>query len=172
MGKNASAISKYFGSHVYYQEVDDTGSGTDTWHDIGYIQEMKITDDTPSTEALDMSGKVVTQEEGERKVKFTGLFMQSDKSTVDFVKETCRGKYYRLYINLGVVDGKTQELLAGICEFKPQVELASGVRRIPFEITVLNNESAISSVSTSGISGAAASTLSISAGQYYSITET
>lgn len=169
MSKNANAIGKYFGSHIYYKEVDADGGTIGTWQDLGYIQEIKINDDTPLEEALDMSGKVVAQQEGERKVKITGLLMQSDKSTLDFVSNGCRGKYYAFYINLGMVDSLTQEFFAAICEVKPQMELASGVKRIPFEVTVLNNESDITGISTTGITDAVATTLSVSADEYYSI---
>jgi len=175
MAKDAGAIGKYFGSHLYYQERNDDGtalSTPDTWHDFGYVQELKVADTTDIEDAIDMSGSVVAQDSSKRTVKLTGLFMQSDKTTMDFLKSGCRSKYYAIYANLGVINGVTQELLAGICEIKPQVELASGVKRIPFEFSVLKNASAISSISTSGISGVKASTLSVSAEEYYSITET
>lgn len=192
IAKDKGAIKKWGGGILMALAVGDTGpAGTElysAWLEMGYLQETKLSDVTDTEEFADETGNTVAQDDGKRLVKFTGLLMQSDKETIDFLKETVRGNFYSIYYYSGVNNAKHQEYLFGICRIKPMIEVASGVKRIPFEITVLKNDAAIVYSDKDGTNttqaelpsgnyaqgdvttGANAAT--IPAGQYYSITET
>jgi hypothetical protein len=171
IAKDKGAIKKYSGGSLWYQECSDAGVvGTGVaWATFGYLQESKLSDTTEEEAVNDETGGQVASLEGNRKVVFSGLFMQTDKDHIDFLKETVRGKFYHIYHSQGLVNGTAQEMLYGICTIKPQVEIASGVKRIPFEFTVLKNESALTSVATTGITGVTAATITVPAGQYYAV---
>lgn len=172
IAKDKGAIKKFSGGSLWYQECTDAGAALgspDTWHTFGYIQESKLSDMTDEESIYDETGGQVTSLEGNRTVKFSGLFMQTDKDHIDFLKETVRGKFYHIYHSQGIVNGTTQEMLYGICSIKPQVEIASGTKRMPFEFTVLKNDAELTSVSTSGITGASAATITVPASQYYAV---
>lgn len=173
--KDKGSIRKWGGGELWYQLCNDTtgvATSSNNWATLGYIQETKLSDMTETEEFADETGNVVSEDEGKRVVKLTGLFMQTDKDTIDFLKETVRGNFYNIYQKSGTLNAKTQEIFYGICRIKPQAEVASGVKRIPFEITVLKNDSAISSIAVSNITGVAATTPTIPASQYYLVVET
>jgi hypothetical protein len=136
---------------------------------LWYVGESKLSDVTESEPIYDETGNQVTALEANRTVKFSGLFMQTDKDHIDFLKETVRGKFYHIYHYQGLVNGTAQEMLYGICAIKPMVEIASGTKRIPFEFTVLKNEAELTSVATTGITGVTAATITVPAGQYYAV---
>lgn len=141
--KDKGAIVKWSGGRMYYYEVEDHGGGVSSgsWVELGYIQESNLQDNTEQEDYQDETGDTVKTEDTVRVVKVNGLLMMSDKATMDFMKETVRGeKYYMVYKYEGEVNQKHQEIFFGICKFKPQVDLASGTKRPPFEITVLKNE--------------------------------
>lgn len=175
LAKDKGAIKKWAGGSLWYQACGDDGTPTsaDAWAEMGYIQESKLSDATEEEAIYDETGNQVTSLEGNRTVKFTGLFMQTEKDRIDFLKDTVRGKFYNIYHSQGVVNGKTQEMIYGICTIKPQIEIASGTKRMPFEFTVLKNDSAISSLAITTITGkAATSPQTIPAGGYYLVIET
>jgi len=175
MTKDKGAVVTKGGGNVWYKEVNDDGSdlGTpDSFADLGYIESWDLQDDTEREETYDEAGELVKSEEMDRTIKITGNLMQSDKATLDFLKETVRGNFYAVYRYEGIVNGKYQEALFGICQFKPMVGLASGTKRPPIEITVLKNESALTSVDISGVTGNHASTITVPAGEYYAFAET
>lgn len=173
--KDKGSIRKYGGGELWYREVNDDGSALaspDTWHTFGYVGESKLSDVTESESAFDETGNQVASIETNRTVKFSGLFMQTDKDHIDFLKDTVRGKFYCIYHNGGTLNGKTQEIVYGICAIKPQVEVATGTKRIPFEFIVLKNDAAISSISLSGITGVKVTTPTVPAAGYYIVSET
>lgn len=145
--KNRSSIKKFSGGVWLALPIADEVTGatsSDTgWLEIGYVEKATLNDTTDQEEVIDETGKVVNIDDTTRKVKITGLLMQSDADTVKFFKETVRGKYFMVYHYDGVNDSKYQEYIFGICQVKPMVEIESGVKRIPFEINVLVNESNI-----------------------------
>lgn len=181
VSKNRSAIKKFSGGTWMVLPIADEVAGpasTDTgWLTLGYVQESTLSDSTETEDIKDETGGVVNTDEVERTVKINGLLMQSDKDTIDFLKETVRGKYYMVYHYDGINDGSWQEYWFGICQIKPMVEIASGTKRIPFEISVLKNDSAIafgdtSEVDVPSVAKDATITGDIAAGTYYTITET
>lgn len=140
MGKNKGSIVKFNGGNLYYKQVNMYGGqSSDTWTNLGYIQSAAIKDITDQEDQADMTGNTVRSLPVKRSVKIELVLMQSDKDTLDFIKEGCRGNYYAIMLDGGVVDGKHQEYYFPLCVIRPQVELASGVRRPPLEINVLSN---------------------------------
>lgn len=192
IAKDKGAIRKFGGGILKVLPVTDAGpAGTEVytaWLEMGYVQESKISDVTENESITDETGNQVASVEANRTVKFTGLLMQTDKETIDFLKTTVRGLFYSVYHYDGVNNGNHQEYLFGICTIKPLVEVATGTKRIPFEFTVLKNEAAIAYSDKDGsnttqaelptgnyaqgtaVTGADA--VGIPAGYYYTVQET
>lgn len=171
--RDKGAVVKYGGGIIKVREVADDGSGASgTGIDLGYIQETTFADITEDEEIIDETGNLVNVLESNRTVRLTGVLMQSDKATLDIAKR-CRNKYYQVYYLMNTsVNGKKQELLMGICRIKPAVELPSNTRRIPIEIKCLKNENAITGVNLVTSYGGYATSVTITAGDYYVIAET
>lgn len=151
--KDKGAIKKYSGGVLKILIGTDSGPATTKvaadWLDLGYVQESKLSDSTEEEVINDESGNQVASLEANRVIKFTGLLMQTDKELQDFLTSKgsytttgARGNFFAVYHYQGVVNGNHQEMLYPICTIKPIAEVASGVKRIPFEITVLKNETA------------------------------
>src|SRR5574343_882834 len=177
MAKNLGAIKFKSGGVWSAIRVTDAGAldTGETAVDFGYVESSILNDETEEVTAFDESGAQVVAEEGNRTVKITGLLMQTDKTTVDFFKETVRGKYYAVYHYDGVNDGNHQEYYFGICRIRPLIKVESGVKRIPFEISVMKNAAALGMGATgepAKPSGAYATSFDIGVGLYYSLTET
>lgn len=171
--KDKGSIRKFGGGELWYKSVSDDGqTPSGSWATFGYVGESKLSDVTENESIADETGNTVASLEANRVVKFSGLFMQTDKDTIDFLKETVRGNFYLIYHNGGTLNGKTQEIVYGICTIKPQVEVATGTKRIPFEFTVLKNEAAMTTIALTGITGVKVPTPTIPAGQYYIVSET
>jgi len=147
LAKDKGRIGKYGGGVLWLLPITADGTVGDEvsadWLNLGYIETTDIDDTTETEGIVDETGKQVIELEGDRMVKKIFTLMQSDKETIDFLKETCRGQYYSAYWYGGTIDGFHQEWVCGICQVKPAVKLVSGVRRPPLEINVLINESAI-----------------------------
>lgn len=172
--KNKGAIVQRGGGTMYYKQVNDDGTDLtipDTWHILPYIQSSNITITSDTNEIKDETGDIIASEDVNYSVKLSGIFMQVDKDTLDFLGKTCRGKYYRIYINRGIVDGKTQEVMFGIGRFKAGFVDETGTRKPPFEVSFLKNDNIITE-SLNLPSGAVATSFSIPAGEYYVISET
>lgn len=183
--KDKGAIKKFGGGVIRIREVSDDGatiSTTDTaYHDIGYLQSHKFQDDTPFEDIYDETGGQVASDEGNRVVKITGTLMQTDKEALDVAKDT-RGNFYRAYIYNGVVNGKYQEVLCGICRIAPMVNVDYPGARPTFEISVLKNDAALTigtaelgSIAVSGDSYpkcATTATQTIAVNDFYTVIET
>lgn len=147
IAKDKGAIRKFGGGIIKILVSTDSGPATNKvysdWLDVGYVQESKLSDVTESEGVFDETGNQVGSLEANRTIKFIGLLMQTDKDLIDYLKDTVRGAYYSVYHYDGVNNGKYQEYIFPICTIKPMVEVASGTKRIPFEITILKNEAAI-----------------------------
>ena len=170
--RDKSAIKKYNGGKIYVKEVEEDGTdlGTpDTFTDIGYVQESSILDTRDKEEERDESNAVVSTSDTNRSVIFSGLLMQSDLKTLDFLSKNCESKFYAVYYLSAenIQSAEVQEIAFGICEIKPNLELVSGTRRPPFEITALKNEAEITISALPAI--ATATSFVIAAGGYYQI---
>jgi hypothetical protein len=172
--KDKGFIKKFGGGELWYQACGDDGTPTaaNAWVTFGYIGESKLSDVTESEGVFDETGNQVTSLEANRVVKFSGLFMQTGKDHIDFLKETVRGKYFNIYHDGGIINGKQQEIVYGICTIKPMVEIATGTKRIPFEFTVLKNEAAIGAIVMTAITNHKLADPTIPLGEYYIVTET
>ena len=175
--KNIGAIRFKSGGNWSAIRVTDAGAldTGETAVDFGYVKSAELVDETEELTDNDETGAQVISEEGNRTVKVSGLLMQTDKTTIDFFKETVRDKYYMIYHYDGENDGKNQEYVFGICKIRPMIRVASDTKRIPFEFSVLKNEAAIGMGGTgepAKPSGAYAASMDIAAGLYYSVTET
>jgi hypothetical protein len=173
--KKRNAVVKWSGNNMQYQEVKDTGAPldvADTWHVLGYIGEAEFADVTSIEKVTNETGKLTRILENDRDVSVKGNLQQSDKDTIDFLTNGCRGKFFRVYRDEGIVDGKHQEYFLGICQFTPQATIKSGTKRPPFEITVIENEAAITIAADKLPTGAHCSAeVTIAAGAYYYISE-
>lgn len=173
--KKRNAVVKWSGNNIQYQQVNEDGSPlqvADTWHSLGHISDAEFMDETEQEKIQNESGGVTRVIENARNVTVKGTLQQSDKDTLDFLGNTCRDKFYRVYRDEGVVDGKQQEFFLGICQFKPSISLKSGTKRPPFEITVLQNDSAITIAAVALPADAHVDTeIVIPAGGYYFISE-
>ena len=169
-------VSKYGGGILKVREVDDAGTYTsgDTYV-FGYIQETNLKYDKPKEDIADETGAVVKSLFGNAAVGLTGIFMQSNTTLLDFLRDSTEGKYYQLYYKMtptSDLNGVTQELFAAIAVITPKFELASGTRRPPFEITFLKNDAQVQIASPDSVFGSVETdTVTIPAGKYYDIVE-
>lgn len=171
--KKKNAVTKLGGGDIQVYEVDQDGSPVDgaAWKPLGYIETSSIKDETTQTDYPDETGNVVTVDDEVRTVSLTGNLMQTDKDLLDFLKEGCRNKYFAVYQNAGMNEGKVQEVFYGICKIRPLIDVTSGTKRPPFEIKALKNETALvfgdGGIEVPAESEAVAAT--IPAGEYYYI---
>ena len=188
IAKDKGAIKKFSGGVWRFCQLSDEEAGvkaadavdgTSTyWLDPGYVQESTLSDSTETEDVMDETGGVVNTDEITRTVKITGLFMQTDKGLIDFLKDTVRGKYYAVFHYDGINNGKYQDYHFGICQIKPMIEIASGTKRIPFEISVLKNSSLIpvggasEAVMTTEAHSSETDAYNIAANGYYTLVET
>jgi len=169
-------ISKYGGGILKVREVDNAGAYTsgDTYV-FGYIQETSFKYEKPKEDIPDETGAIIKTLAGNASVVLTGIFMQSNMTLLDFLRDNTENTYWQLYYKMvptGNLNGLTQELFGGICVITPKFELVSGTRRPPFEITFLKNDSAISIPNPDSVFGSVETgTVTIDAGKYYEIVE-
>lgn len=182
--KDRGAIATKGGGTIRIKEVNDDGSDLSTTasvYDIGYLQETTFRDNTTETIINDETGDQVQVEQENRDVSIEGILQQSDKLTLDIAKET-RGKYYALYKYNGVKNGKHQEVFFGLGRINPSFEVKYMGGTTPFKFTATKLISAVSiaaSVASASPTAGAGSwgsytsaTVSIAAGDYYTIVET
>lgn len=68
-------------------------------------------------------------------VKCEGIFMQTSKDLIEFLRDKTVGKYYQLYYKsspTGQINGLTQEIFAGIVKIKRMIDVKANTKRIPF----------------------------------------
>lgn len=176
--KDKGGYSPKGGGIIKIKEVNDDGSDfttPGTIYDIGYLQETTISDNTPMTDIFDESGSSVVVEEGNRVVTVSGVLLQRDKAILDMAKE-CRGKFYALYKDNGVVNGKNQEIFYAIGKIDPSFEVKLQGGTTPFKYTALKTASTITIAAaslTATLWGAHTSaTVTIPAEDFYLIVET
>lgn len=176
LGKKRSAIVKLSGGEIWLKEVKSDGTDLQVpgaWFSPGYIQESELKDEFKESKVPDETGSIVRILHDSREVSIVGIFEQSDKDLLDFLRKGCVDKYYRVYHYQGIVDDKHQELFFGICQLTPGVSLKSGTKRPPFTINVLKNDTAIT-VATADMPAIKKATaeVAIDANEFYDIAET
>ena len=174
--KDKGSVIKFGGGVLKMRAVDDAGTYTsgDTT-DLGYINDCGLRFETETEDVPDETGQTVTSLEGNDTVKLEGIFMQSNKSVLDFLRDNTVGAYYQVYYKAtptAGLNGLTQELFIGIAKLKRMFDVKANTKRIPFEFTLLKNEAAISIASPDSVYGCVETdTVTITANKYYQIVE-
>jgi len=142
---------------------------------FGYIQETSVKYDKPKEDINDETGAIIKTLMGNSVVGMTGVFMQSNTTLLDFLRDSTEAKYYNIYYKAtptNDLNAKTQEIFVGIALFTPKFELVSGTRRPPFEITFLKNDAALTIGAPDVIFGSIATAdIVIALAKYYEIVE-
>lgn len=175
--KDKGAIKKFGGGVLKVREVDEDGTySAGDLFDLGYIQDCGIRFVTEEEDVPDETGQVVTTLPQNDVAKVEGIFMQTNKNMIDFLRDLTQNKFYQLYYKsskTGDMNGLTQEIFIGIVKIKRQIEVKANTKRIPFEMTMLSNASAISITTPNSVYGSVRSaTVTIGAGEYFHIAET
>ena len=174
--KDKGAIIKFGGGILKIRAVADDGtySAGDTT-DLGYINDCGLRFETETEDIPDETGQTVTSLEGNDTVKLEGMFMQSSKDVLDFLRDETIGKYYQIYYKAtptAALNGLTQELFVGIAKLKRQIDVKANTKRIPFEFTLLQNAAAIAITTPNSVYGSIeTATVNIGAEKYYEIVE-
>lgn len=176
--KDKGGFNPKGGGIIRIKEVNDDGSDLTTpgtIYDLGYLQETTFRDMTPTTEFKDEAGDTVQTIEGDRSVQVEGTLMQRDKLTLDIAKE-CRGKFYALLKDNGVVNGKYQEIFYAVGKIDPAFEVKLQGGTTPFKFTATKIASAVTiasaSLAASFWNARTSATVTIPANDYYLIIET
>ena len=181
IGKNAGAITKLGGGLMYVKKVSNTGGAVAgaTWLQMPYMEQSSFKGEGNSEDFKDETGNTVASVETDYGEKFSGIFMQCDKETLDFLSSHgsysttgTKGNYFQIIAKRGTVDGKTQEVAFAICKFKRGFDDTTGTRRPPFEITVLQNTSGSPITVTPPTGVFTGSSFSIPNNEYHHIVET
>ena len=142
---------------------------------FGYIQDTSLKYEKPLEDIIDETGNVVKVLSGNVATGFSGTFMQSNTTLLDFLRDSTENKYYNLYYKAtptNDLNGTTQEIFVGIAMFVPKFELVSGTRRPTFETRFLKNDAAIAIGEPDVIFGSVATAdITIALGKYYEIVE-
>lgn len=142
---------------------------------FGYIQDTSLKYEKPLEDIIDETGNVVKVLSGNVATGFSGTFMQSNTTLLDFLRDSTENKYYNLYYKAtptNDLNGATQEIFVGIAMFVPKFELVSGTRRPTFETRFLKNDAAIAIGEPDVIFGSVATAdITIALGKYYEIVE-
>lgn len=174
--RDKGSIHSHGGGIIKVKQVLEDGSDltvTASVVDLGYVQDSEFNDATPLTDVKDETGATVTQEEGDREVSVKATLMQSDMKVIDIAKQV-RGNFYLLYKYNGLVDGKQQEIFFGVGKITPQVNLKFTGGRVPFEYksSKLASTLTISTTALAAIGAFATQTVTIAAGDFYTVIET
>lgn len=116
----------------------------DTWHDLGYLEDVEFTDDAAQDEVYDGNGDLIATLDNERKVKLVGTLLQSDEGVLS-IRDVAVGKFYRVYHFAKAAGAKWRELFAAICQLKitsPE-KYGKEVTKPQATLTFLKNEAAI-----------------------------
>lgn len=182
-GKVAGEIAYWGGGVLKLKQVQSTGADLSPTpgaiEDVGYIDDfgLQLTEED-AADVSDERGTIVQHRDGIKKFKLTGMLKQTGKALLDFLA-AAQGKYYQFYYKstkTGEMNGKTQEIFGAIGRITPQFDTKAKVKQVPFEITLLDNASAITiaadmmTATAYGSVNTAAAT--IGASQYYTIIET
>lgn len=174
--KDKGAIVKFGGGVLKVREVDEDGAYTSgDLYDLGYIQDAGIRFVTEEEDVPDETGQVVTTIQQADVVKLEGIFMQTNKSMIDFLRDKTIGKFYQVYYKstkTAGINALTQEIFCGIVKIKRMIENKANTKRMNFEMTLLSNPTAISITTPNSVYGAIETdTVSIGAGNYFEVVE-
>jgi|SRR5690606_8327348 len=179
LGKDKGKIIKQGGGILKIREVNDDGTAKDpagTVYDLGFFQDGKLIGTEENAEDVkDERGVVVKHLDGDLNIKFSCLLLQTGKDEIDFLRDSTGSKTYQAYWKMsktGDMDGKTQEVFMGLCRISRQFDIQSGVKKIPFEMTLLVNEEAITLTGLTSAYGSAADTATIGAEKFFEVVET
>lgn len=178
IAKDKGRIIKYGGGVLKVKEVTDAGADLSTPAtpvDLGYILDTEVSFEAETEDIQDETGDKVASLPGATNVVMTGMLLQSDFELLDFLRDSTFGKFYQVYYKMSrtnEMDGKTQELFAGICKIKPMLRVKAGDKKVPFEIKILVNDANISLTGLTSTYGSAADTATIPARKYYELVET
>ena len=172
------------GNNVKIREVTDVGaelSTPDTAHSLGVIKETTFSDKTPREILYAEDKKPATIEEGNRELTMSGIMMQSGSANLTFANQA-RGNFYQGYKYNGIVKYSAsayhQEIFWAISGVTPDMELKFPGGEIPFEISLINNESAVTipvatvTATTTGYGAYFQSAVTIPAGEMWVVKET
>ncbi len=152
-----------------------TAEETNTY-DLGYINDTGLRFETEVEDIPDETGQTINTTEGVDTVKLEGMFMQSGKNLLDFLRDNTVNQYYRVYYKAtptAALNGNTQELFIGIAKLQRMMDVKANTKRCPFEFTVLENATAIVVDEPDVAFGSVRATdVTIAANEYYHITET
>ncbi len=127
--KDKGSIIKFGGGILKVREVADDGAyTTGDLTDLGYINDCGLRFETEIEDIPDETGQTVTSLEGNDTVMLEGMFMQSGKDLLDFIRDETIGKYYQIYYKAtptAALNGLTQELFVGISRLKRQIDIAT-----------------------------------------------
>ena len=174
--KDKGSVIKFGGGILKIRAVDDAGtytSGNTT--DLGYINDCGIRFETETEDIPDETGQLITSLEGVDTVKLEGIFMQTNKDVLDFIRDNTIGAFYQIYYKstpTAALNGLTQEIFVGIAKLKRMFDVKANTKRMPFEFTILQNAAAIAITSPDSAYGSIeTSTVNIAAEKYYQIVE-
>lgn len=181
LGKDKGAITKLGGGLMYVKRVTDAGGAVTgaTWLQMPFIEQSSFKGEGNSEDIKDETGDTITSVETEYGEKLTGVFMQCDKDTLDFLSSHgtyastgTKDNFFQVVIKRGLVNGKQQEVAGAICKIKRSFEDVTGTRRPPFEITFLKNTTG-SAISISSLPTGAftATSFSIPNNEFHEIKE-
>src|SRR5438105_3803298 len=106
-------------------------SSPDSVHDWGEVKDSKLKDKTVLTPLYNEANEKVATEQGVRDIGFSCTLYQSDKTTIDSIRNATRDGYFLAMHELGRnVNGKVQRLFA-IGQFEPDVEFKLPGGEIP-----------------------------------------
>ena len=145
-------------------------------YDLGYINDSGIRFETESEDIPDETGQTINSVEGIDTVCLEGIFMQSGKNLLDFLRDNTINQYYRVYYKAtptAALNGNTQELFIGIAKLVRMMDVKANTKRCPFEFKILQNLVAITVQEPDVVfSSVRATDVTIAAEEYYHITET
>lgn len=175
--KDLGSVVKYGGGIIRLSECSDAGVliGSD-YTELPYLEVTERFDERDEEKVYDETGNIIKRRYGNRDVGLTATLMQVDAATLDFIM-AAEFKYYTLYYKVTkttAINGKTQELFAGIVQLKPSFRIQSGQQKIPISFTFLPNPNTTSiTIATPNTLFDAVETdsVTIEAGQYYDVVE-
>jgi hypothetical protein len=142
LAKNRAKINVKGWGYLKLREISPTPS--DTFLDVGYLQETSIADTRPMVEAIDERGFQVDYVDSGASLVIIATVMQSDIDIVTLLK-VASGRYYDVYMHGVTADGKYQELRAYCCKLKPGpgfTNKSGAIRTVPIEIHALTVKAA------------------------------
>lgn len=175
--KDKGKVIKFGGGVLIVREVSDAGVYTSgDLYNLGYINDVGLKFETTIEDIKDETGATIASLETDDSVKLEGLFMQSGKDLIEFLRDKTVGKYYQLYYKMtptNQMNGTTQELFCGIVKIKRMIDVKANVKRVPFEMTVLNNDTAIAIATPNSVYGSTVTaTVNIDTNTYFEVVET